>query len=87
MRAVNTEQDKILKEYKSEGRIMQDSNIQNEFLMAALSSAKNHKNLYMNDLFKGEETQSNIVAPTSTTSHSLFPTGKVVTGSASFLEQ
>ena len=52
MRAVNTEQEKILKQYKSEGRIMQEPSIQNEFLMQALHSAKNHKNLYMNEIFK-----------------------------------
>ena len=67
MRAVNTEQEKILKEYKSEGRIMQDASIQNEFLMTALNSAKNHKNLYMNDLFKNEDSNSisSVVAPST----------------------
>jgi len=36
MRAVNTENEKILKEYKSEGRIMQDQRIQTDLMAIAL---------------------------------------------------
>jgi hypothetical protein len=54
MRAVNTENEKILKEYKSEGRIMSDQRIQSDFLAIALLSAKNNKSTFMNPAFKFE---------------------------------
>ena len=81
MRAVNTEQEKILKQYKSEGRIMQEPSIQNEFLMQALHSAKNHKNLYMNEIFKSEDSSnsSSEIEP-ATLSKSLFANSKVNAG-------
>ncbi len=54
MRAVNTENEKILKEYKSEGRIMQDQRIQSDLMAIALLSAKNNKSTFMNPTFKFE---------------------------------
>ena len=45
LRAVNTEPEnmKLLKEYKSEGRILTDLNIQQAFMRSAMNSAKLHK--------------------------------------------
>ena len=52
MRAVNTENEKLLKEYKSEGRIMLDQRIQSDLMANALLSAKNNKSIFMNTTFK-----------------------------------
>ena len=57
MRAVNTENEKILKEYKSEGRIMQDQRIQTDLMAIALLQAKNNKSTFMNPAFKFDNSE------------------------------
>lgn len=45
LRAVNTEPDqmKALKEYRAEGRILDDDRLQHSFIRAAISTAKLHQ--------------------------------------------
>jgi hypothetical protein len=57
MRAVNTENEKILKNYQSEGRILKELPIQTEFMSIALKTGIAHKNLYMDSLWAPENYQ------------------------------
>ncbi len=54
MRAVNTENEKILKNYKSEGRILQEMPVRTDFMLMALKTGLAHKNLFMNSLWDPE---------------------------------
>lgn len=61
MKVVNTNPD--LRTYKSEGRILTDQNLLNQFIITSLNNARNNKELIMDKLFINDDKKKLVEEP------------------------